>query len=93
MVAGLIIDAAADEALAALIEAELIAETASCPIAGMAHRVKNILMGLEGGIFVVNEGLESGDQDGISEGWETLCGGDAVCSGVTPGAPPRSREL
>ena len=41
-------------------------------VAGMAHRVKNILMGLEGGIFVVNEGLESGDQDGISEGWEMV---------------------
>lgn len=41
-------------------------------VAGMAHRVKNILMGLEGGIFVVNEGLESGDQQGISEGWEMV---------------------
>jgi signal transduction histidine kinase len=41
-------------------------------VAGMAHRVKNILMGLEGGIFVVNEGLESGDQEGISEGWEMV---------------------
>jgi signal transduction histidine kinase len=41
-------------------------------VAGMAHRVKNILMGLEGGIFVVNEGLASGDQEGISEGWEMV---------------------
>jgi signal transduction histidine kinase len=41
-------------------------------VAGMAHRVKNILMGLEGGIFVVNEGLDAGDQDGISEGWEMV---------------------
>jgi len=41
-------------------------------VAGMAHRVKNILMGLEGGIFVVNEGLESGSQEGISEGWEMV---------------------
>jgi PAS domain S-box-containing protein len=41
-------------------------------VAGMAHRVKNILMGLEGGIFVVNEGLDSGDQDGIAEGWEMV---------------------
>jgi signal transduction histidine kinase len=41
-------------------------------VAGMAHRVKNILMGLEGGIFVVNEGLEAGNQDGISEGWEMV---------------------
>jgi len=41
-------------------------------VAGMAHRVKNILMGLEGGIFVVNEGLEAEDQQGISEGWEMV---------------------
>jgi PAS domain S-box-containing protein len=41
-------------------------------VAGMAHRVKNILMGLEGGIFVVNEGLEAGDQKGVSEGWEMV---------------------
>jgi PAS domain S-box-containing protein len=41
-------------------------------VAGMAHRVKNILMGLEGGIFVVNEGLAAGDQQGISEGWEMV---------------------
>jgi PAS domain S-box-containing protein len=41
-------------------------------VAGMAHRVKNILMGLEGGIFVVNEGLEAEDQEGIAEGWEMV---------------------
>jgi signal transduction histidine kinase len=41
-------------------------------VAGMAHRVKNILMGLEGGIFVVNTGLESDDRDAIDEGWEMV---------------------
>ena len=41
-------------------------------VAGMAHRVKNILMGLEGGIFVVNEGLAAENQQGISEGWEMV---------------------
>jgi len=41
-------------------------------VAGMAHRVKNILMGLEGGIFIVNEGLAAEDQEGISEGWEMV---------------------
>ena len=38
-------------------------------VAGMAHRIKNILMGLEGGIFVVNTGMESNDQAQIAEGW------------------------
>ena len=41
-------------------------------VAGMAHRIKNILMGLEGGIFVVNTGLETDDRETISEGWEMV---------------------
>jgi PAS domain S-box-containing protein len=41
-------------------------------VAGMAHRIKNILMGLEGGIYVVNTGMESGEQDVFSEGWEMV---------------------
>ena len=41
-------------------------------VAGMAHRVKNILMGLEGGIFVVNTGLESDDREAIDEGCRRL---------------------
>ncbi|MBN2226698.1 MAG: PAS domain-containing protein [candidate division Zixibacteria bacterium] len=38
-------------------------------IAVMAHRIKNILMGLEGGIFVVNAGMEDGDDAMIKKGW------------------------
>ena len=38
-------------------------------VAGMAHRTKNILMGLEGGIFVVNTGMEMDEQETIAEGW------------------------
>ena len=41
-------------------------------VAGMAHRIKNILMGLEGGIFVVNTGLETEDRDSIDEGWDMV---------------------
>jgi PAS domain S-box-containing protein len=41
-------------------------------VAGMAHRVKNILMGLEGGIFVVNTGFETDDRASIDEGWEMV---------------------
>jgi PAS domain S-box-containing protein len=41
-------------------------------VAGMAHRIKNILMGLEGGIFVVNSGLENDDRQAIAEGWEMV---------------------
>ena len=41
-------------------------------VAGAAHRVKNILMGLEGGIFIVNDGLERDDRGTIDEGWEMV---------------------
>ncbi|MBD3382210.1 MAG: PAS domain-containing protein [candidate division Zixibacteria bacterium] len=38
-------------------------------IAFMAHRIKNILMGLEGGIFVVNTGMEDGEDKLVQQGW------------------------
>ncbi|MBW2256797.1 MAG: PAS domain-containing protein [Deltaproteobacteria bacterium] len=41
-------------------------------VAGMAHRTKNIIMGLEGGIFVVNDGLETDDRDAMEEGWRMV---------------------
>ena len=41
-------------------------------VAGMAHRIKNILMGLEGGIFVVNTGMESNDRAQVAEGCEMV---------------------
>jgi signal transduction histidine kinase len=41
-------------------------------VAGTAHRVKNILMGLEGGTFIVNDGLENDDREAIAEGWEMV---------------------
>ncbi len=41
-------------------------------VAEMAHRIKNILMGLEGGIYVVNTGLEANDQALVAEGWEMV---------------------
>ena len=59
-------------------------------VAGMAHRIKNILMGLEGGIFVVNEGIASGDQEGVSEGWEMVERNvELVSSVIGPGAAER----
>lgn len=41
-------------------------------VAGMAHRIKNILMGLEGSIFVVNTGKEMNDDQMIADGWEMV---------------------
>ena len=41
-------------------------------VAGTAHRIKNILMGLEGGIFIVSDGLKEDDRKAIAEGWEMV---------------------
>ncbi len=41
-------------------------------VAGMAHSIKNIMMGLEGGIYVVNKGIEAKNQNEIQEGWEMV---------------------
>ena len=41
-------------------------------IAGMAHSIKNIMMGLDGGIYVVNRGLEAENQEEVKEGWDMV---------------------
>jgi len=41
-------------------------------VAGMTHRMKNILTGLEGGIFVVNTGFEMGDESMVDDGWDMV---------------------
>jgi len=41
-------------------------------VAGLAHGVKNILTGLEGGVFLVRWGLEDDRRDKIQQGWEIL---------------------
>ena len=41
-------------------------------VATMAHCIKNILTGLDGGIYVVNSGLEMGDQEETLKGWEIV---------------------
>jgi two-component system NtrC family sensor kinase len=38
-------------------------------VTGMAHYIKNILNGLEGGIYMVNTGLNKDKQDVLSKGW------------------------
>jgi PAS domain S-box-containing protein len=41
-------------------------------IAGMSHTVKNILSGLEGGVYVVDSGLKSGKDDRVRTGWDMV---------------------
>ena len=53
------------------LEAERLAAVGQT-VAGLAHGVKNVLMGLEGGMYVVNSGLQNGDSGRIGKGWQML---------------------
>lgn len=41
-------------------------------VAGLAHGIKNIIMGLEGGMFVFSSGIRDNDSNLMGEGWEML---------------------
>jgi PAS domain S-box-containing protein len=41
-------------------------------VAGIAHGIKNVLMGLEGGLYAVNTGIERQDDERIARGWAML---------------------
>lgn len=41
-------------------------------VAGIAHGIKNVLMGLEGGLYAVNTGIEQQDDERIARGWAML---------------------
>jgi signal transduction histidine kinase len=41
-------------------------------VSGLAHTIKNILMGLEGGMYMVHSGLNKDDKERTKEGWGIL---------------------
>lgn len=41
-------------------------------IAGMSHTIKNILSGLQGGVYVVDSGLQRGREDRVRDGWDMV---------------------
>jgi len=41
-------------------------------VAGLAHGIKNVITGLEGGMYVVNSGIRRNDNEKIRQGWEIL---------------------
>ncbi len=43
-------------------------------VAGLAHGIKNVLMGLEGGMYVVNSGMRKDNKELTRRGWEMLQG-------------------
>ncbi len=53
------------------IEAERLAAVGQT-VAGLAHGIKNLIMGLEGGMYIVSTGLKKGDAQRILTGWEIL---------------------
>jgi len=52
-------------------EAERLAAVGET-VAGIAHGIKNVLMGLEGGMYAVNTGIEHADDARIARGWQML---------------------
>jgi len=53
------------------LEAERLAAVGQT-VAGLAHGIKNIIMGLEGGMYVVNSGLKRNDTERLLSGWQML---------------------
>ncbi len=41
-------------------------------VAGLSHGIKNILMGLEGGVYVVNSGIKRDDNALVHQGWNMI---------------------
>jgi len=41
-------------------------------VAGLAHTIKNLLMGLEGGMYMVDSGMSRSDASRITSGWQML---------------------
>jgi PAS domain S-box-containing protein len=41
-------------------------------VAGIAHGIKNVIMALEGGLYVFNTGLQRGENERMAKGWRML---------------------
>jgi two-component system NtrC family sensor kinase len=41
-------------------------------VSGVAHCVKNVLNGIDGGLFIARRGLDSGSDEKVSKGWDML---------------------
>ncbi len=52
----------------AMVQAERLAAIGQT-IAGLSHHVKNILQGIRGGSYLIEEGLKASDQDVVRKGW------------------------
>ena len=59
------------EQSAKLVESERAAAVGQT-VAGLAHAIKNIAGGLRGGVFVVEKGLELGNDEYLRRGWDMV---------------------
>ena len=55
----------------AMVQAERLAAIGQT-IAGLSHHVKNILQGVRGGSYLIEEGLKENDQDIVKRGWRMV---------------------
>jgi signal transduction histidine kinase len=53
------------------LEAERLAAVGQT-VAGLAHGLKNVLMGLEGGVYIFESGMKKGDQARLLTGWQMM---------------------
>ena len=55
----------------AMVQAERLAAVGQT-IAGLSHHVKNILQGVRGGSYLIEEGLKESDQELVQRGWRMV---------------------
>lgn len=55
----------------AMVQAERLAAIGQT-IAGLSHHVKNILQGIRGGSYLIEEGLNAGESDVVRRGWRIV---------------------
>ena len=61
-------------------------------IAGMSHNIKNILSGLQGGVYVVDSGLMRGKRDRVEAGWQMVKNNVQKVSDLVQGILYASKE-
>jgi len=61
-------------------------------IAGMSHTIKNILTGLQGGVYVVDSGLLRGKEERVRMGWEMVKNNVGKVSELVKGILYASKE-
>ncbi len=65
-----------------LLRAERLAATGET-VAGLAHAIKNILSGLKGGRYMVNQGFEHNEMKYLKDGWDMVERNIEKISGLT----------